>query len=79
MLCMDDTLDEEDVWIIFDALELQNSPLQISLSWRLLFLKILLSTNVRQRVFRLRYMSRNIAHAYNDQANKLVFVFVLGS
>jgi len=33
MLCMDDTLDEEVVWIIFDALELQNSPLQISLSW----------------------------------------------
>ena len=37
---MDDTLDEEDVWMIFDELEVQYSPLQFSFSWRRLFLKI---------------------------------------
>ena len=30
---MDGTLDEEDVWMIFDELEVQYSPLQVSFSW----------------------------------------------
>ena len=81
MLYVDDTLDEEDVLMIVDELEeVQNSPLQISLSWRRFFLKISLSTSGRQRVSRLRYMSRTTTHVDCVQANELVlFVLVLGS
>jgi len=40
MLNMDDTLDVEDIVMIFDYLEAQNYSLQISFSWRRLFLRI---------------------------------------
>lgn len=41
MFCMDHTLDEEDVLMIFDELEVQNSPLGISFLRRWLLHKIL--------------------------------------
>lgn len=40
ILFIDDTLAEEDILMIFDELEAQNSSLLISFSWRL-FLKFL--------------------------------------
>ena len=49
MLYMDDALGKEDVLMIFDELELRNSPWLISFSWRRIFLKISLET------FRLEY------------------------
>ena len=63
--------------IIFDGLEVPNSPLQISFSWRRVFLKISLSKSGRQLVFHLRDMSRATTHVNYDQANKLVLVLVL--
>jgi len=42
---MDDTLDKENVFMIFDELLVKNSPLQILFLWRQLILKISLSTN----------------------------------
>lgn len=73
-LYMDDTL-EEDVCMIFDELEVQNSPLKISSSWRRLLFKMSLSTGSRQRVSRLRYLLRTTTDA--DCANKLVLLFIL--
>ena len=54
MLFMDDTLYEENVSKNFDELEVQNSHLWISFSWRRLFLKILWSMS-GWRVSRLRF------------------------
>ena len=55
---MDGALNEDEVLMIFDDLEVQNSPLKISFSWRRLFLKVSLSTSGRRQIFRLRYVSR---------------------
>ena len=78
MLYVDDTLDEEDVLMIFDELEVQNSRCicksrsrEADISSRL---------PCRQAVdnkLRLRCMSRTTRYTDNDQANKLVFVFDL--
>ena len=67
--------DTKDVLMIFDELEVQNSLLYRGDD----FSSISLSTSSRQRVSRLRCMSRTTVHANYDQANKLVLVFVLGS
>lgn len=76
MLCMDDTLDKENIFMIFDELPVKNSPLQILFLWRQLFLKISLSTSSWQQVSRLYYTSQTTTHADNEQASKVVPVFI---
>ena len=56
ILYIDKTLDEEDVLMIFDDLEVQNSHLQISFSKRRLLHNTSLSRSGPQRGSRLRYM-----------------------
>ena len=62
--------------MIFDALQAQNSPLQISLTRGRLFVKTSLTTSSR-RVSRLRYTPRTTTHTDYNQADKLAPVFVL--
>lgn len=66
MLCKDDTLDKENVFMIFDELRVRNSPLQILFLWTQLFLKISLSTSSRQQVSCLHYVSQTtVLHMRN--------------
>jgi len=70
---MDDAIDEKEVFMIFDELEVQTSPSQISFPRERLFVKTSLTTSSR-RISRLRYTSRTTTHADYNQANKLVLV-----
>ena len=70
---MDDSLGEEEVSMIFDELEVQNSLLKISFSWRRRFLKLSLSTKGAWTTS----FPQTTTHADHDQAEKLVLVFDL--
>ena len=71
MLHFDDTLDD-DVLMIFDELEVKLT------SANFIRVNTTFPHNFgRQRVSRLRYMSRTTTHANYDPTNKLVLVFVI--
>lgn len=75
---IDDTLDDEEILVIFLELDAQNSPLYILLSRRL-FLKISLLVPGKQQLSCLGFMSQKPTQVDYDQANKLALVFILRS
>lgn len=82
MLCKDDTLDKENVFMIFDELRVRNSPLQILFLWTQLFLKISLSTSSRQQVSCLHYVSQTtVLHMrnMNKQTKSYTFLFTFST
>lgn len=82
MLFKDDTLDKENVFIIFDEFGVRNSPLQILFLWTQLFLKISLSTSSRQQVSCLRYVSQTtVLHMrnMNKQTKSYPFLFTFST
>lgn len=82
MLCKDDTLDKENVFMIFDEFGVRNSPLQILFLWTQLFLKISLSTSSTQQVSCLHYMSQTtVLHMWNmnKQTKSYPFLFTFST
>ena len=82
MLFKDDTLDKENVFMIFDGLRVRNSPLQILFLWTQLFLKISLSTSSRQQVSCLHYVSQTtVLHMrnMNKQTKSYPFLFMFST
>ena len=82
MLCKDDTLDKENVFMIFDELRVRNSPLQILFLWTQLFLKISLSMSSRKQVSCLRYVSQTtVLHMrnMNKQTKSYPFLFTFST
>lgn len=77
MLCKDDTLDKENVFMIFDELRVRNSPLQILFLWTQLFLNFFVHEQQTTSFLpALRVTDYSTTHAEHEQANKVVPVFI---